>query len=74
MCCCVHPCRSRRVLCRGKQSESPCEHHTPLQQCADSLLQAAMERLREEVLQAERAVLYTLGFDLHIDLPYTVSA
>ncbi|GIL78963.1 hypothetical protein Vretimale_199 [Volvox reticuliferus] len=28
------------------------------------------DRLREEVLQAERAVLYTLGFDLKIEQPY----
>ncbi|EFJ52651.1 hypothetical protein VOLCADRAFT_120142 [Volvox carteri f. nagariensis] len=28
------------------------------------------ERLREEVLQAERAVLYTLGFDLTVEQPY----
>ena len=31
-----------------------------------------MERYREEVLQAERAVLYTLGFDLDVQHPYTV--
>ncbi|GIL45138.1 hypothetical protein Vafri_2471, partial [Volvox africanus] len=30
------------------------------------------DRLREEVLQAERAVLYTLGFDLKIEQPYKV--
>ncbi|KXZ41462.1 CYCT1 protein [Gonium pectorale] len=29
-----------------------------------------MERVKEEVLQAERAVLYTLGFDLNITHPY----
>ncbi|KAG2491108.1 hypothetical protein HYH03_010552 [Edaphochlamys debaryana] len=31
---------------------------------------AHMERVKEEVLQAERAVLYTLGFDLQIPHPY----
>ncbi|GFR51507.1 hypothetical protein Agub_g13922, partial [Astrephomene gubernaculifera] len=29
-----------------------------------------LERVKEEVLQAERAVLYTLGFDLNIGHPY----
>ncbi|KAG2423315.1 hypothetical protein HXX76_015462 [Chlamydomonas incerta] len=33
---------------------------------------AKMERYREEVLQAERAVLYTLGFDLDVQHPYTM--
>ena len=29
-----------------------------------------MEEAKEQVLMAERAVLYTLGFDLNLDQPY----
>ncbi|KAG2423717.1 hypothetical protein HXX76_015107 [Chlamydomonas incerta] len=35
---------------------------------------ANMERYREEVLQAERAVLHTLGFLLDVQHPYTIAA
>lgn len=34
------------------------------------VLQTHMELLKDETLQAERAVLYTLGFDLNINHPY----
>lgn len=40
--------------------------------CAWAGLQAHVEVLREECLMAERAVLYTLGFDLNIQHPYKV--